>query len=351
MLTRRRLLLVTINSLVILALLTSSLVGPLSISVASAQTLPLQGRAALASLLTGLSQRAFGQAALRSATTTTCNVFPIALHASTIAGVQVGATLGDIYNGSQPGNFGWLSWTGAPSEPTLVTSLTLPGNSDTYVNPNDPNDHTLAVGDWVFGKPGVSNSKAVRNALTALEGIDITVPVWDEAQGSGATTQYHVVGFAQIQITAFQLPGANRITATYLGNTPCGGGTPPPPPGPSLTGDTLRLSPSVAGPNVAGTTQTITATLKTRAGAPVSDITIQFPITGANAQTTSATTDATGTASITYEGDVSGTDHLQASATSGGDDGDLQHGQYQLGHAHPGGLDLHGLGALFPRHT
>lgn len=151
--TRRRLLLVTINVLVVLALLISSLVGPLSVSVASAHTIPpQQARAAETSLLSSLSQRAFGRAALRSATTTTCNVFPIALHTSTLAGVQVGATLGDIYNGSQPGNFGWLSWTGSPSEPALVTSLTLPGNSETYVNPNDPTDHTLAVGDWVFGK-------------------------------------------------------------------------------------------------------------------------------------------------------------------------------------------------------
>lgn len=158
----------------------------------------------------------------------------------------------------------------------------------------------------------------MRDALTSLEGIDITVPVWDQATGNGNTSQYHIVGFVQVQITGFQLPGANRITATYLGNTPCGGGTPPPPPGPSLTGDTLTLSPSVAGPNVLGTTQTVLATLKTRTGAPVPDITLQFTISGANPQTTSATTDSTGTTSITYQGTASGTDSIQATATSGG---------------------------------
>jgi hypothetical protein len=319
MLTRRRLLLITINTLVVIALLTSSLIGPLPLAVASAHALsPSQTRAAETSLASNARARAFGQAALRRATTPSCEVYPIALHTSALAGVPPGGTLGDLYNGTQPGNFGWLSWTGDPSEPTLVTSLTPPGNSETYVNPNDANDHTFANDKWVFGKPGVSNSKAVRDALTNLESIDITVPVWDQATDNGASSQYHIVGFAVVRLTAFQLPGANRITANYLGNTPCGGGTPPPPPGPSLSGDTLALTPLLAGPDIVGLTQTLTATLKTRAGAAVPDITIHFTITGANAQTTLATTDSTGTASITYAGDVSGDDSIQASATSGG---------------------------------
>jgi YD repeat-containing protein len=315
----RRVFLLSLNVLVVLAVLTTTLLGPLPISVASAHprsAVPFATTAALSGAY-GLSAQAFARAALMDATTPPCNAFPIALSTATIAGAQVGDTLGDIYNGTTPGNFGWLSWTGDPSEPPLVTSLTLPGNSDTYVNPNDPTDHTLTVGDWVSGKPGVSNSKAVRDALTALEGIDLTVPVWDEAQGNGANSQYHVIGFVQVQITAFQLPGANRITATYLGNTPCGGGTLPPLAGPSLNGATLMLSPSAAGPNITGTTQTLKATLKSNAGVPIPDIAVQFTISGANAQTSGATTDSNGIATLTYQSTASGTDSIQATATSG----------------------------------
>lgn len=134
----------------------------------------------------------------------------------------MGQELVDIYNGDGPGNFGWLSWTGGPSVPTLVQSLTPPGDSNTYVNPDNPDDHALSVGDWVHGKPGVSNSRLVRDALDNLKGVVITVPVWDEATGHGTNLKYHVVGFARIQIADYRLPGQNRISAVYQGPAMCG---------------------------------------------------------------------------------------------------------------------------------
>src|SRR5438309_6095382 len=113
-----------------------------------------------------------------------CALYPIALSSATVSNIASGTVVSDIYNGSQPGNFGWLSWAGSPSEPTLVTSLTPPGNSRTYFNPGAPSDHTVSVGDWVQGKPGVSNGRHVRDALDALKQIDITVPVWNQARGT-----------------------------------------------------------------------------------------------------------------------------------------------------------------------
>jgi hypothetical protein len=129
--------------------------------------------------------------------------------------------LPDVYNGAGQGNFGWLSWTGANGEPVLVGSLTPPGDSGTYVNPNDPADHVLSVGDWVYGRPGVANSRGVRDALDALESLIITVPVWDTAAGQGSNTQYHIVGFVRIQITDYHLPGQDRISAVFLGYAEC----------------------------------------------------------------------------------------------------------------------------------
>jgi RHS repeat-associated protein len=152
----------------------------------------------------------------------TCSLYPVALSAQQLSNAAPGVVLSNIFNGTQPGNFGWLSWGGSPSEPTLVTSLTPPGDSSTYVNPDNPSDHLLHIGDWVGSKPGVSNSKNVRDALNVLETMDITVPVWDQARGSGATAAYRISGFARVRLLSYQLPQQNRITARFLGMASCG---------------------------------------------------------------------------------------------------------------------------------
>ncbi len=78
----------------------------------------------------------------------------------------------------------------------------------------------------------------------------------------------------------------------------------------------LVLSPVVAGPDVAGTTQTLTAVLKiANSGTPIAGASVQFTVTGPNATSGNATTDATGTATFTYTGANSGTDTVQASYT------------------------------------
>ena len=151
----------------------------------------------------------------------TGDLYPIALNYRTLVHVPVGGVLHNIYNGAEFGNFGWLTWAGSPSEPTLAASLSPPGNSNTYVNPKDRNDHFVSVGNWVQGKPGISNSEHVRKALNKLEHIDITVPVWDQATGRGNTCLYHVVAFARVRLLNYQLPHQNRITARFLGLVDC----------------------------------------------------------------------------------------------------------------------------------
>lgn len=152
-----------------------------------------------------------------------CDLYPIALHEDTLAGAEPGDILTDIMNGRQPGNFGWLTWTGNNSTPTLITSLTVPGDSHTYINPFNPNDHTVSIDDWVQGRPGVSNAKAVRHALDLLMVEEIVVPIWDVTQRNGANTLYHVTGFANVQITDYHLPRHNRISAEFLGYATCAG--------------------------------------------------------------------------------------------------------------------------------
>ena len=151
-----------------------------------------------------------------------CELYPIALHANSLIGVNVGDTITDIYQGSQSGNFGWLSWAGDMSQGALVASLTPFGNSHLYINPNDAGDHIVSPGDWIRGRPGIANSSQVRQALDNLAAYNIIVPVWDMAQGNGSNAQYHVVDFAQVRVSDYHLPGQNRISAVFQGYTTCG---------------------------------------------------------------------------------------------------------------------------------
>jgi hypothetical protein len=154
----------------------------------------------------------------------TCPSFPIALSAQMLSSVPTNTLITDILNGDQPGNFGWLSWTGDLGEPTLVASLTAPGDSSNYVNPDDPTDHELDVGDWAVGLPGVSNRSSLRSALDGLLGMDIIVPVFDDVRDTGGVLAYHVVGFAHVQLMDYRLPSQNRISVLFLGFTDCSGG-------------------------------------------------------------------------------------------------------------------------------
>ncbi|MFO7936786.1 MAG: Ig-like domain-containing protein [Kiritimatiellia bacterium] len=143
--------------------------------------------------------------------------YPIAVPESALAEAQPGDVISNLRMGAQPGNFGWLTWNGNRNVPTLVASLTPPGNSSNYINPDDIDDHLISIGDWIRGKPGVSNSRKLRNALDVLTTVDIVVPLWNDTRGRGAHAAYRVSGFARIRILSYRLPGHNRITFRFLG--------------------------------------------------------------------------------------------------------------------------------------
>lgn len=168
------------------------------------------------------------------------DLHPIALHQSVIAGRVAGATLTNVLCGNGSGNFGWLSWDGDGSAPRLATSLAVPGDSGTFTNPYDANDHQIDAGDWIWGNTGISNSSAVRTRLDYMiaNNVMINVPVWDTATGSGANARYHTVAFARLRLTAYHLPGTNSISAVYQGlctneGVPIAAATPTP--GPTAT--------------------------------------------------------------------------------------------------------------------
>jgi RHS repeat-associated protein len=80
--------------------------------------------------------------------------------------------------------------------------------------------------------------------------------------------------------------------------------------------NTLTLAPAIAGPDVAGSSQTMTATVVGTSGTPAGNVVVQFNVTGANSASGSATTDSTGTATFTYIGTNSGVDTVIASSGS-----------------------------------
>ncbi len=121
----------------------------------------------------------------------------------------------DIWQGGEPGNFGWLSWAGCNSATCLEDNL-APGNVvNDYVDPVG-NCTTLQIGCWVQGAPGVKNAKAVRDNLDSwvtlgAAGTPMIIVIYDTSSGSGSGANYHIVGFASFILQSYDLPGGSVI--------------------------------------------------------------------------------------------------------------------------------------------
>lgn len=146
-----------------------------------------------------------------------CVIYPIAFSSLSFKDLKAGSNL-EINGAEQPGSFSWLTWTGNPNANLLAASLTPPGNSGTYINPDNPQDTVISSGDWVIGVPGVVNSSAVGKALSQLNSTSIVVPLFDSTRGEGSNKAYKVSGFARVKLLNYEFPKGNRITLQYLGN-------------------------------------------------------------------------------------------------------------------------------------
>jgi len=117
-----------------------------------------------------------------------------------------------------PGNFGWLTWAGSPNANTLGVSMTPPGDSNTFINPHDPSDRTLNIGDWVEGATG--NMATLKDELdTYWVNTDriMIIPLFDTTEGTGSNFNYRVAGFGALKITGYDLGGSNKhIDAVFV---------------------------------------------------------------------------------------------------------------------------------------
>jgi hypothetical protein len=150
-----------------------------------------------------------------------CAIYPIALPKSRIDGLAAGSMIDKLERGTGAGNFSWLTWTGATDAPTMAHSLLPPGDSDTYVDPDDATDRLLNLGDWTQGSTGSMNADAVRTAMDVLKTIDIILPVWDESRGQGSRFDYHVQRFVTVRLTDYQLTGQGWLSFQYKGEAHC----------------------------------------------------------------------------------------------------------------------------------
>lgn len=107
-----------------------------------------------------------------------------------------------------PGNFGWLSWTGANATGILAGSICTPNNPP------------LTFPAWVSGEPGAHNGNDVRDCLQSYvtSGATVLIPIVDQCTScNGNNASYHVVGLAAFVLTGFAQPAINEIDGQFVG--------------------------------------------------------------------------------------------------------------------------------------
>jgi len=136
---------------------------------------------------------------------------------------------------------------------------------------------------------------------------------WTQVSGPGTAT-FSTPTTASTQVTVPQVAGTYIFKLTANDSALSTSATMTLTVNPVVVNLSVALTPTIAGPNVTGTTQKMTAVVtNTSTGTPVSGTSVQFTVTGVNPTTGSGTTDATGTATFTYTGANKGADAVQAS--------------------------------------
>jgi len=151
-----------------------------------------------------------------------CPVCPIALSWDTVEDAAPGDFLGNIWNGTGPGQFGWLTWPEDKGGDATYLAAALANcylSMRDYDNPYDLGDHHLDIADYIWGNTGVSGSDDVREILDALKvsGEVIRVAVWDTvASEGGSDIRYRLRGYARVRIEDYDLD-QGWISATFFG--------------------------------------------------------------------------------------------------------------------------------------
>jgi RHS repeat-associated protein len=213
------------------------------------------------------------------------------------------------------GNWSWLYFNGSLDEISISNTARSGDWAKTeYNNQSSPvTFYTFNPASTLAVAPATVGLYASQGQQFAAAGICNAAVTW--SMPTGAQGMLTSSGFytAPASIT---VPQNITITATSQVSGAIVGSAivtllPPPPP--------VVLTEATQPPYVIGTSQAFTATLKDQYGTPEPGVTVTFTVTGANSNIGSNTTDSNGAASYTYNGAVSGTDSIQATASVNGE--------------------------------
>jgi Putative Flp pilus-assembly TadE/G-like len=119
-----------------------------------------------------------------------------------------------------PGNFGFLTWSGANDSGTLADSICVADNP------------AMQFPVWIEGAPGNMNANHVRNCLDQWLGETVLIPIWSQTNNSGGSgLDYEIVGLAAFTLTSYD-QHASKVNGHFvefyaLPGVPAGYGRPP----------------------------------------------------------------------------------------------------------------------------
>ncbi len=153
-----------------------------------------------------------------------------------------------VWNGFGSGNFGWLRWnTGLLGNvPNTINILDWPGRSRDYtdsgaqgqpvagsgyswtvygyIEPGDPTDQQMHVGDWVAANTGVGNANNVKATLNEhiINRRTLRLLLWDVSDAQGNGGQYHISRFGIFRLHGYNLAQGWVLAEFIRWDTSCG---------------------------------------------------------------------------------------------------------------------------------
>ncbi|MCP4416220.1 MAG: hypothetical protein GY805_06340, partial [Chloroflexi bacterium] len=93
-----------------------------------------------------------------------------------------------------------------------------------YIEPGDPTDQALHIGDWMANSTGNINSSAIREQVEAHIdlGRTLRLPIWNNTAGFGITGRYQASQFGIFRLIGYNLTSGWLLLEFIDHDTSCG---------------------------------------------------------------------------------------------------------------------------------